>query len=151
MNGQRFVNMMLACNLPRQENLTGPALRVIATAAARGHVKKQEYDNGHTATRIYKAGFSAETMGRVTTHGRKLSYEDFLNALMRVRGNLLLVTNWIASVDCVFGWEDEIVLFVAKSGKHWSLARPLCVLLGFIVIETLFGSVVGFFPSVWAW
>ena len=94
--------MMLACNLPRQENLTGPALRVIATAAARGHVKKQEYDNGHTATRIYKAGFSAETMGRVTTHGRKLSYEDFLNALMRVRGNLLVVTNGIASVDCVF-------------------------------------------------
>ena len=88
MNGQRFVNMMLACNLPHHEDLTGPALRVIATAAARGHVKKQEYDSGHTATRIYKSCFSAEKLGRVTTHGRKLSYEDFLNALMRVAKRL---------------------------------------------------------------
>ena len=47
-------------------------------------MKKQEYDSGHTATRIYKASLSVETVGRVTTHGRKLSYEDFLNALMRV-------------------------------------------------------------------
>jgi hypothetical protein len=81
--------MMLACNLPRKENLTGPALRVIATAAARGHMKKQEYDNGHTATRIYKSQLSAEKMGKVTTHGRKLSYEDFLNALMRVSFSLI--------------------------------------------------------------
>ena len=88
MNGQRFVNMMIACNLPHHEDLTAPALRVIATAAARGHVKKQEYDSGHTATRIFRSALSSETIGRVTTHGRKLSYEDFLNALMRVAKRL---------------------------------------------------------------
>ena len=38
MSGQRFVNLMVACNLPHHENLTAPALRVIAIAAARGHV-----------------------------------------------------------------------------------------------------------------
>ena len=88
MNGQRFVNMMIACDLPHHEDLTAPALRVIATAAARGHVKKQEYDSGHTATRIFRSALSSETIGRVTTHGRKLSYEDFLNALMRVAKRL---------------------------------------------------------------
>ena len=94
MSGQRFVNLMIACNLPHHENLTAPALRVIAIAAARGHVWKQQYDSGHTATRIYKSQQSLETTGRVTTHGRKLSYEDFLNALMRVvkrLGGLFLV------------------------------------------------------------
>ncbi len=84
MNGQRFVNMMLHCELPHQGDLTGPALRVVATAAARGHAKKQEYDSGHTATRLFNSCKSPETIGRVSTHGRKLSYEDFLGALMRV-------------------------------------------------------------------
>ena len=46
MSGQRFVNMMASCQLPRRPDLSGPALRVVATAAARGHVTKQNYDRG---------------------------------------------------------------------------------------------------------
>lgn len=82
MSGQRFVNMMLSCCLPRQPDLTGPALRVVATASARGHLIKQECDRGHTATRIFNS--TKHTLRDVSTHGRKLSYNDFLAALMRV-------------------------------------------------------------------
>eukprot|EP00946_MAST-07B_sp_MAST-7B-sp1_P001897 g1897.t1 len=82
MCGHRFVTMLLSCQLPKRQDLTGPALRVIATAAARGHVTKQECDRGHTATRIFN--YSRHTVREVTTHGRKLSYNDFLGALMRV-------------------------------------------------------------------
>jgi hypothetical protein len=122
MNGQRFVNMMLACNLPRKENLTGPALRVIATAAARGHMKKQEYDNGHTATRIYKSQLSAEKMGKVTTHGRKLSYEDFLNALMRVSFSLINKVFFL-----IFFSKQNLLSFV-RDCYHGSVFLPLLFL-----------------------
>jgi hypothetical protein len=84
MSGQRFVNMMVSCRLPRRPDLSAPALRVVATAAARGHVTKQNYDRGHTATRIFNSSVRHELKMRVSTHGRKLSYNDFLGALMRV-------------------------------------------------------------------